>query len=355
MNFIDQLKEYKEVSNKKLEMFLRLKAKHSFSSEFLKDLIDKVILYNSRGGKSIRSSLLYYTYVMLSNNHKSEFIGVSNFLELLQAYLLIHDDIIDNDEYRRGDKAFHISYSKYAKDNSYSDPEWFGIQVGIIAGDLLNNLAMELILENEFLSEFEKIQILKIVAEGFNLTAEGELLDVIAPNQPVEDAYELSTIASLKTAHYTFVIPMQIGALLAGKYFELKDTLREIGLQIGNGYQLKDDILGIFGDSEVTGKSNQSDINEGKKTMLYHHTTKNLKEDQLTKFNNLYGRKDLTIDEVDSVRNFILGSGAKEIVEGIVRNQLGSAKSLLKKLISKENEGYYFIDDMISYIEKRVK
>jgi geranylgeranyl diphosphate synthase type I len=206
--------------------------------------------YALRGGKRIRGAL-----VMLTGGEGA--LDASIGMELLHAYLLIHDDFMDRDEIRRGGPTLHASLSRGAG-------EHIGGSVAILLGSLCQAWAYELVLG----SPGRALEAARLLTSALQDVTVGQALDVLAPLGPELDAPRVAQIEQMKTGSYSFELPLKLGATLAGAPPEVLAALERFARPLGQAFQIADDLLGTFGAPEVTGKPNASDLREGKRTLL---------------------------------------------------------------------------------------
>lgn len=190
--------------------------------------------------------------------------------ELLHGSLLMHDDVIDRDFTRRGRPTLSALYrdEALARGKSTPDAEHAGHSAAIIAGDLLLASSIKLALRAaDSLPQAAAIE--NSFHQGIHHAGAGELEDLLFSLDPIPaQVHEVLRMEKLKTAAYSFQVPLHTGALLAGATSTQAAALAHIGSQLGIAYQLIDDILGTFGDPAQTGKSIESDLREGKSTIL---------------------------------------------------------------------------------------
>ncbi|MCK5591566.1 MAG: polyprenyl synthetase family protein, partial [Candidatus Pacebacteria bacterium] len=200
-----------------------------------------------RDGKRIRPILLLLSYKGYNPKTKripSSLYRASSSIEMLHNFMLIHDDIIDKSDLRRGKPTMHKMLGKIIKTDSFNT---LGLDLAIVVGDLIYSLAID-----SFLSIDEeparKQKALKYVIQTATFTAVGEFIDTLDGLRPVKDVKEKDVLLnySLKTARYTFENPMVTGAILAGADNKEIKKLEKIGLLIGQAFQIQDDIIGMF-------------------------------------------------------------------------------------------------------------
>lgn len=224
----------------------------------------------SNGGKRMRPALVFAAYSGLGGRDQSLVTPVAVSFELLHTAFIIHDDVIDRDLTRRGTANIAGEFTARALSQGAS-PDQAGVwavTAGILAGDLALSEAHRTIATLDTDAD-TRGKLLDLLDRSVFISAAGELADVTntASLKPVTIAQVLETLEH-KTAVYSFEAPLQAGAILAGASAEALEILGQFGRLIGVAFQLTDDILGVFGDPEITGKSALSDLREGKQTAL---------------------------------------------------------------------------------------
>ncbi|MFB6242426.1 MAG: polyprenyl synthetase family protein [Candidatus Nanosalina sp.] len=229
------------------------------SSERLSEMV--------KGGKMVRGSLVMLTNEFYGGDNPEDALKAAGAIELLHTGLLMHDDIVDRDEYRRGMPTFAEQYRKMAEEKDISEGEHFGTSMAIVAGDISFFVATEILSELEAFPEIYR-KVNKLVAQEFSRVSLAEQRDIYTGHSQEElEESEIMELYRDKTARYTFSLPFSVGAVLAGAEDDRIEDLRQLGEKIGVIYQLKDDELGLFGSEEKTGKSLGSDLEENKKTL----------------------------------------------------------------------------------------
>ena len=258
-------------------------------------------------------------------------------LELFHAAALIHDDIIDRSDTRRGRAATHRIFASLHSDRQWSGAaDHFGIAGAILLGDLLQSWADELMQAACRATSIPGAA--DAAREHFNRmrseVAVGQYLDVLEEQQPLfadhDVQLERSTrILVYKSAKYSVEAPLLIGAALAGATDAHEDALRAYGLPIGVAFQLRDDLLGVFGDASVTGKPAGDDLVEGKRTVLVTLAREGLPGTQRRIFDDLLGY-DLDGEQVAILQRTIRESGAVDRVEAMIARNVERATSSLE-------------------------
>jgi len=244
-------------------------------------------------------------------------------LEIFQSAALVHDDIIDNSDTRRGRPAAHRALERTHRDAGWvGDAAAFGRSSAILLGDLLvawsDDLLEEAVdaLPHAAVVRREYARMRRDVTVGqFLDIAEESAWSVNATDSHVERALR---VVSLKSARYSIEQPLVLGAAMAEASEEQIRSLRRFGHPVGMAFQLRDDVLGVFGDASVTGKPAGDDLREGKRTVLVALTRQTLDASARTLFDEMLGDPELTSEQVSFLQATISASGALERVEGMI-------------------------------------
>ncbi|MDN6328292.1 MAG: polyprenyl synthetase family protein [Brachybacterium sp.] len=278
------------------------------------------------GGKRFRPGLLLSTHQALGGVREPAAVQVAAALELLHTAFVVQDDVIDGDQVRRGVPSLPggIAADARRQGAGASEAQRLGEAAGILAGDLGLIAAMRAITRCEAPAPVVE-RLLDLFESTLHATAAGELADVRLQLGPADGPVvlrEALAVAELKTALYSFQLPLRAGALLADASPEVLAALDEIGSLLGIGFQLFDDLLGVFGDERRTGKSALGDLREGKRTALIAHASTT---DAWPALQPLLGREDLGEREARSARSLLTAGGSRAWVEDLARWHVTSA------------------------------
>lgn len=302
----------------------------------VKDALNHMVYMNSNG-KYLRALLICLGYSIASKKNSNYYLPLASAYETFQTSILIHDDIIDNADLRRGKTTIHKKYEekfdKYdLKDKDFVEKKKnISKSIGICVGDIGFYLANNIIVES-YMNDKNLGRVLKYYNDIVINTGKGELIDVILPfneeynskNKCLEK--DIMEIYDLKTSWYTIVGPCSLGMLLGGSSDRVVSSLVKVLEPLGTAFQIKDDILGIFGETKNLGKSTTSDISEYKQTLLYSYVVNNTKyKEELRKY---YGKNSLTEKDVKRVKEIFSESGARKY-----------ATMTMNKLFNKTREG----------------
>lgn len=296
-------------------------------------LFESIKEFSLREGKRLRPLLLILTYKAYSPKNRGiarELYNASTCMEFLHNFMLIHDDIIDRSDLRRGRPTLH---KVLAKTVPSKDADKLGIDLGIIAGDIVYALAIDAFLSIKEPLE-RKERALKYFIQTAAFTAMGEFIDTVFGVKGIADVSEKDVFLNytLKTARYTFDCPMVTGAILAGAPEKDIKQLSEYGLLIGQAFQIQDDIIGIFETEANIGKSILSDLAESKKTILVTHAYAHLKGKARADFLKIYAKKTKTLKDLNEVKRIFVETGSLEYALKAVNTRLAKAEHILKGL-----------------------
>lgn len=293
------------------------------------------------GGKRLRPYFVMLAYAAYGGTDYHEVIPVATAQELLHISLLMHDDIIDKDYMRHGQaNVAGVMRTLYQEVGAADNAEHYANSAALLAGDLLISGAYQLII-NSTLSNDLRLVALSNLSDSIFLVGGGELLDTETSFRPItiEDSLK---IADLKTARYSFVSPLLCGAILNKIGQTEQDLLEEFGIALGIAFQLADDLLGIYGDPTVTGKSNLGDIREGKQTYLMLQALQLATPADRTTLTNCLGNPDLSAIQANQVREIVTRSGAQAACQQKIADYAHQASTILDKLDISANHKHAF-------------
>jgi len=306
-------------------------------SEDAAELIDAVAVL-ADGGKRLRALLAYWGWRGAGGAELAgQAVQAGIAIELFQAAALIHDDIIDRSDTRRGKPSVHRGFELRHRQRGWSlDAERYGEAAAILAGDLCLSFSEEVFagIGSEGASGTTARKIFnRMRAE----VMAGQYLDVLeevaGPGRPREHAVDRALkILRYKSAKYSTEHPLCLGGALAGGDSELISRYSAFGLPLGEAFQIRDDVLGVFGDPETTGKPAGDDLREGKRTVLIGLTLNNCSASERDYLDKHLGSPDLTGAEIDGLRAIIEQSGALGSVEAMIAELSDAAFGALELL-----------------------
>ncbi|MFF0910348.1 polyprenyl synthetase family protein [Microbacterium enclense] len=251
-------------------------------------------------------------------------VAVAASLEVFHAAALVHDDIIDNSDTRRGQPAAHRALEAAHRDAGWAtDPAAFGRSGAVLLGDLLVAWSDDLLEEGLTDAAATAAATRRHYAHMRRDVTIGQFLDVAEESAYVvhpdgDHADRALRVASYKSARYSIQQPLQIGAALAGAEGDQLDALGRFGHDVGMAFQLRDDVLGVFGDTAVTGKPSGDDLREGKRTVLVAYARERLDTGARRTVDELLGDPDLDAAQIADLQRTIVDTGALARTEELI-------------------------------------
>ncbi|WP_345750716.1 polyprenyl synthetase family protein [Microbacterium rhizophilus] len=278
---------------------------------------------SARGGKRLRPRLVLLAHDALGGSDSGAAAVAAAAFEVLHSALLLHDDVLDGDLVRRGRPNLAGEFATDALVDGVGTPEataW-GSASGLLAGDLLLSGVHALIAR---IDSPARAELSELVDDAVFLTAVGEHADVgFSLGVMPAEAGGIRRMMEQKTAAYSFAAPLRAGAVLAGADRESADALWRIGTSLGLLYQLRDDVLGVFGAEACTGKSAMGDLREGKRTLLVAFAEA---EPAWLEVAHLFGRRSLANHDAERLRAALVSCGAVASVEALIAEQLAQVE-----------------------------
>ncbi|MDQ3064951.1 MAG: polyprenyl synthetase family protein [bacterium] len=357
MNTFDGLIDAKELAaiDEVIQSFLARRLSDSASiSEYYQELWLEIARMFNSGGKRLRPQITLLAYRIFGGKEPESILPAAAAQELLNLGMLVHDDIIDLDYVRYGvDNIAGIYLNKYDKFvPNNNDKLHFAHSAALLAGDLLLSEAHLMLAESK-VSANKILEVQKLFGQGIFEVTGGELLDTESTFRN-SGAINPELVARYKTASYTFITPMLIGFQLADGAISNQKHIINLGSFLGIAYQLRDDILGVFGDSSITGKSNSSDIITGKQTLMVSQFNNLADKQQKHTFDSLFGVGPISEKDLDCVRNLLIKTGALEYTEQKIDEYVLLANAESNKL-NIEPEHKDLVDKLIKVTTKRKK
>ncbi|NIL74478.1 hypothetical protein RhoFasB10_00562 [Rhodococcus sp. B10] len=286
------------------------------------DAVDDLVAFVLRGGKRLRPAFAWTAWLGAGGDRHgpdaSAVLRACASLELIQACALIHDDIIDASLTRRGFPTVHVGLAERHRAQQWSGSATrFGESAAILLGDLALCWADDMLRESG-LDASAMARISPVWSAMRTEVLGGQLLDIEAEAGRDESVDAAMRVNRFKTAAYTVERPLHLGAAVAGASDLVVASLRSFGTDIGVAFQLRDDLLGVFGDPAVTGKPSGDDIREGKRTVLMAVGLQRADAghaDVATLLRTSLGSEDLTDEQIHAIRAALTDLGAVDDVE----------------------------------------
>ncbi len=297
----------------------------------LAEAVDQLALVAGGGGKRLRAAFCYWGWRGTVEGEgpaveEAKAIDAGAAFELLQAFALIHDDIMDDSDVRRNQPTIHVAQAQRLRvEGWHGEPRRFGEGVAILVGDLGHAYADRLVggVDPAARHLWDELRI------ELNL---GQYLDLRSAAAGQLDQDTARQVSMYKSALYTIVRPLQLGASLNGPLDEaLLDGLDRYGRPLGRAFQLKDDLLGVLGDSDRLGKPVGEDLREGKPTELLAVALDRADDAQSALLAQV-GRRDLDADQVAAIVQVLVSTGAVDEIEQRIAELVAEARGQVDSL-----------------------
>ncbi|MBI5073349.1 polyprenyl synthetase family protein [Candidatus Woesearchaeota archaeon] len=317
IDFKQVLAEKKPMIWKEIQKYLPAEGPYNFA--------DVVNEYPRRQGKYGRGVLILLSCEAFGGD-VSKAVRTAAAMQMSEDWLLIHDDFEDNSDERRNKPALHKIY---------------GNEIAVNAGDALHLLMWKVLIDNrKILDEKTTFRVLNEFSRFLDITARGQHFEMsIIEKKPLEDLeYEdYENIIHGKAAEYTINGPLRLGAIIAGQSDEVLKKIDEVGIPLGKGFQIRDDLLNIIGEGSVYGKEIGGDIFEGKRTILLIHLIENTKGEEHKKVIKIMSKKreEKTAEEVQYIIDLMKKKGSVKFAEKKAEEFAELAKNNFNKHFSK--------------------
>lgn len=344
MNELPQLTDFQAIFSPALQTFFRnYREQVAPLWPLAKDMFEKLAEFTLRGGKRTRPALLYYSYIGFSGKNPEKLLPLCVACELMQSFLLIHDDIMDQSDIRRGGKTIHQQFSDK---RPYS-----GESMAILVGNLAGYLGLRAISDVEF-EPMQKNQIMDLYSQICIDAGYGQALDISFETLDSLNEEKIYTIYRYKTARYTSEFPLLSAAILANQDEKTLLCIKDIAIDLGILFQIRDDILGLFGDDETTGKQSSLDLIQGKKTLLVCKAFEKSNTQQKQHLSYVYGNADATTDDIALAKKMIVDTGALFYADEMIKKRSARALNEIESL-HLESTGEIFLKDLVQYCGNR--
>jgi geranylgeranyl diphosphate synthase, type I len=287
------------------------------------------------GGKRLRPLFAYWGWrggLLDAPGQHEEDVAVLRAvaaLEFVHASALVHDDVMDGAATRRGRPATHVGFAaRHGDDGLSGDKELFGVGAAILVGDLALVWSDEL-LRRSGLSTSALVRGRAVWDTMRTEVTAGQYLDLLRAGGGLPGPEGAMKVARYKSAGYTIQRPLLLGAALAGAGERVRDAYSAIGLPLGEAFQLRDDVLGVFGDPRVTGKSCDDDLREGKQTLLVALAEQEADADGRRLLHDSLGNPSAGPEQFDALRRLIESTGALARVEQTIAERTREARQAI--------------------------
>lgn len=316
-------------------------------------LVDEVAALLT-GGKRLRAAFLYWGYRALGGEDTPALIRAASSMELFQAAALLHDDVMDDSDLRRGRPTAHRTFAASHHEHDWAgESDRFGHAAAILAGNLCltwcdSTFSSSGLPQDEIASARGEFDTMRTQLMG------GQYLDVLDAAQGweglgyAERLDRCRTVIRYKSGKYSVEQPLLIGARAAGAGPDTLTGLSAYGIALGEAFQIRDDVLGVYGDPQSTGKPAGDDLREGKRTVLIAHALGLGDEQDATTLLGLLGRPDLTDEQVAVCRDLLERVGAVAATEEMITAAAEAALSALEQTHGLTDEGRAALVELVA-------
>jgi geranylgeranyl diphosphate synthase type I len=331
------LKDYVKRADRYLDLFFEGKKKEvsdiGRGGRGILMAVDMLNRYKkfSQGGKKLRGALIQLGYE-LSGGRKQDVLEASTCIEIVHSFLLMHDDIQDQDFLRRGGPTIHKQYenNKNLLEKT-NDATHYGVSMGINIGDLGNSLGMEVLL-NSKLPDERKLKAASYLSRLLERVAFGQGLDVTYEQMKNITESDVMQVHLHKTSIYTIGGPLKIGAILGGMPEKRIKAIEAYGKPIGIAFQIRDDELGLFSDEKTLGKPIGGDVKEGKNTLLRIKALEFAKGEEKKFLNWAYGNGSISEKDIKKVRDLTVKTGALDYSQKLSQKLVQKGKKFVPQI-----------------------
>jgi geranylgeranyl diphosphate synthase, type I len=344
VNVLPQLVEFQKNFLPVLEAFFtehRRKTQSLWS--LAEDMFERLADFTLRGGKRTRPAILYYGYQGFSEENPERLFPICIACELMQSFLLIHDDIMDQSDVRRGGQTIHQQYQ--------DGKTYYGESMAILVGNLAGYLGIRAIASSELDASVKSI-LMDLYSQICIDAGYGQALDISlnTPESMTEES--IYRIYRYKTARYTTEFPLLAAAILGGCNHEITLLIRKLGVELGIIFQIRDDILGMFGNDIELGKQVSLDLIQGKKTLLIYKALEKSSPHQKEQLLKIYGNLNAEPHEIALAKEIIVETGAFDYANAMIEQRSSDALRTIEVLNLKES-GEIFLKDFTYYCGHR--
>ena len=333
---LEQLKSLREQVEAELQDFLTAQSNYFTSiAPELKPAAGSLSAFVINGGKRFRPLFAAVGAIGAGSNLSQSEIRAFASLELLQACALIHDDLMDESDTRRGEPAIHKLFeTMHVAEKYQGKPTQFGLSASVLVGDLAL-IWSDLMLNSSGIKNESLLAALSVHDEMRVELIAGQYLDVFEQARGTQSVAQALNIARYKSAKYTIERPLHLGAAIAipdpAMRAQLVSIYSEFGLPLGEAFQLRDDLLGVFGDPKVTGKPAGDDLREGKRTVLMAMTHDRISGAAEAEFLQEFGNHDISESAIARLQEIIAETGAAMHVEDLIEELTSTALEALNR------------------------
>lgn len=356
----DKLNAFVGVIDKKLEKYFDHETKGAFGVSdkeitLSREIWEHIKEHNLRPAKRIRGSFIYYGYKLLGGNNEAAILEAATSIELVHTALLMHDDFMDEDSTRRGKPTTHEYFAGLHKKRKWkASAKHYGASMAVSAGDIALLAGYEILGRSGFPDNL-KLEALNRMLRGVVNTGFGQAYDITLEATGVATEKDIIDLHYAKTGIYTYENPLQTGAILAKANPEDLEILSRYAIPGGIAFQLQDDILGLYGNPEKTGKPAHSDLRQGKMTLLIIKAFELGTTSQKITLKKIWGDRSIGNDEAAEARKIVADTGSLEYSHALSVKYARKAQTAIPFMKEKgwNKDAIYYLDGIAQYMVER--
>jgi geranylgeranyl diphosphate synthase type I len=332
---------------------VKQKQQKGCTNRWKNEVLDRLSSY-IQGGKMIRGTLVYLGYESQTDKTSEDIAQVALAVEILSSGILIHDDIMDNADTRRGQPSMHASYTTLVEKQQSRYPKNTGRSLALCVGDTAYFLAYQLL--SELSNTTMAAKLIQLCSKEYTALTYAQMQDITlgASDKPVKDIQEIFTLYKDKTARYSVLIPLTSGAMLANASDQTIQHIERFSENIGIAYQLVDDSLDLFGEEKTTGKPVGTDIREGKQTP-YIYLLRQLNDDAInTHLLELFEKGNVITEDIAWVKHIIREHHIDDTIASFIKQYEQSATDAIKRVPMKDTYRKLFVS-FVEYLTHRIQ
>ena len=354
--FTSTLLELKTAIDTEVEMHAKLLAQDAQKNytPFSYSVVDAYNQVLLRGGKRIRGALTLVGYEMYGGTDKAMILQAAAAIEMLHAYVLVLDDIMDKSSTRRGGDSAHVIMKKYhANHRLAGNAVHFG-EAEAINGAFVGAHYAQAVIARLNVKDSYKLKALQLVNDALVTTGHGQMNDIYNEASVTLEPAAVDNVLEWKTAHYTFLNPLQFGMALAGADKSTLASLYDYSMHAGRAFQITDDILGTFASEQETGKNPIDDTREGKRTIIAIAALQHADRADKNFLVSVLGNEHITQAEFARVKEIYLETGALKIAQDKAHYHIQKAVSSIDEHTASFNTfGYEFLQQLVKGLADR--
>lgn len=297
----------------------------------IRSIVDAYLSILEAGGKRTRGALTIFGYELLGGTDTAMIATVAGVIEGIQTYLLVIDDVADHARIRRGVSTAHRLIQEDFLNQGLDNPSAHISEDLAVTAALIGQHYAQTVIGRLAVSPERRVAVLNTLNKRLIRTGLGQVLDLVSTLGTEVSEEDIMKIADYKTTYYSFLLPLEVGALLAGANQDGLASLAQYAHHVGLAYQLQDDILGIFGDEEYIGKSPKSDLMEGKQTLLMYYALNAAAPHERQVLKAAIGNTQLVDRDLDGCREIITTTGALKKVQILMQREVRYARRILQE------------------------